>query len=111
MPTKKKEEIKKIRGEVKSVKKTIKNCNNRLEDLTERLQELELYSSESEEELPKIEVGDRVEAITKPNLGRQGVVTVAQRYWITVKADWTVVEKDGHRNEGFTKARHNLKKL
>ena len=60
MPTKKGEEIKKIRGEVKSVKKNIRNCNHKLEDLTKRLQELELYSSESEEELPSIEVGDRV---------------------------------------------------
>ena len=111
MPTKRKEEIKNIRGEVKSVKRNIRDCNNRLEDLTERLQELELYSSESEEELPNIKVGDRVEATTKPNLGRQGVVTVAQRYWITVKADWTIVGKDGKRRREFTKARHNLKRL
>ena len=54
---------------------------------------------------------DRVEATTQPNQGRQGVVTIAQKYWITVKADWTIVGKDGKRKREFTKARHNLRRL
>ena len=112
MPTKAKvNKIKGIQKEIKEVRGSLKASNKKLERLTERLQELEIYSSSSEEELPEIKVGDRVEATTKPNKGRTGTVTNAQPYWVTVKADWSIVLENGKSSTEFTKARHNLKKL
>ena len=112
MPTKAKiDKIKRIQKDIKEVRGSLKASNKKLEKLTERLQELEIYSSSSEEELPEISVGDRVESLTKPNKGRTGTVKEKKPYWITVKADWNVVSPNGKTSKEFTKARHNLKKL
>ena len=101
-------EVNKIKKEVTRIKQDLKKQNKTLEALTTRLAELEVYSSSSEEELPQLKEGDRVKAITNPNKNRTGVVTEVQDYWVTVKADWAVVQKSGRKSKHFTKAKHNL---
>ena len=105
---KKQQQIENIKSDIKRVKKDLRKQNQTLEALTERLAELEVYSSSSEEELPTIKIGTRVRSTTNPNKNRTGVVTWAEPYWITVKADWEIVLKSGKTSSEFTKARHNL---
>ena len=101
-------EVKSIKRDITKIKQDLKKQNKTLEALTTRLAELEVYSSSSEEELPQFKEGDRVRATTNPNRNRTGVITEVQDYWITIKADWAIVNKGGRKSKHFTKARHNI---
>ena len=100
---KKQQQIENIKSDIKRVKKDLRKQNQTLEALTERLAELEVYSSSSEEELPKIKIGTRVKSTTNPNKNRTGVVTWAEPYLITVKADWEIVLKSGKSRKHINK--------
>ena len=69
---------------------------------------MEVYSSSSDEEPPQVKIGDKVKATTNPNKDRTGTVTWVEPYWVTVKADWDIVLRNGKTSSEFTKARHNL---
>ena len=108
---KKQGQITSIKKDINKVKKDLKKQNKTPEALTNRLAELDVYSSISNEELPQIKVGDRVKATTALNKNRTGIVTWAESYWITVKANREIVLKSGKKRTEFTKARHNLEMI
>ena len=92
---------KEIKKDIKKVKKELKQANKALEELDTRLEEIEIYSSSSEEELQQ--EGDRVVAITDPHKDRTGTVVVAGDYCIQVKADWSVIQQNGKREQSIQK--------
>ena len=72
---KKSQEVKEIKKDITKIKKDLKQQNKTLEALTNRLAELEVYSSNSKEQLPEIKIGDKVKSITNPNKNRTSTVT------------------------------------